>query len=136
MRRGIVIMFVLVVLTGIGVGAAAYNAGERQGAADATAQIQTAQANGQEIQVIHVVDEGRHGLWFPGFFLFPVLLFGTVFVIGGIARGAGRWGGHGPHGGHGPGPWNEEGRKRFEERARGWHRQEHGEAPTEPTATA
>ena len=129
MRRGIVIMSVfLVVLAGIGIGTAAYNAGERQGEANATAQIQVAQANGQEVQVVHVVDTGSHGLWFPGFFLFPLFLFGAVFLIGGIARGAGRWG-HGPHG---PGPWNEEGRKRFEERARDWHRQEHGETPPTP----
>ena len=72
MRRGIVIMSVIfVMLAGIGIGVAAYNAGERNGAADATAQIQTAQANGQEVQVIHVVDSGRSGPWFPGFFLFP-----------------------------------------------------------------
>src|SRR4029077_17585656 len=103
-----------------------YNAGERNGAADATAQIQTAQANGQEVQVIHVVDSGRAFPWFPGFFLFPLLLFvGMIFLIKGVARGAGRWGGHGPGGPYGAGPWNEEGRKRFEERAREWHNHEH-----------
>ena len=33
-------------------------------------------------------------------------------------------------------PWNEEGRQRFEERAREWHRKEHGDTPPAPTATA
>lgn len=141
MRRGIVIMSVIfVMLAGIGIGVAAYNAGERNGAADATAQLQTAQANGQEVQVIHVVDSGRSGIWFPGFFLFPLLLFvGMIFLIKGIVHGAGRWGGHGPGGQYGPGPWNEEGRKRFEERAREWHNHEHGtggETPPAPAATA
>ena len=52
-------------------------------------------------------------------------------LIGGIFRGAGRFGRGGPHG-HGPGPWNEEGRRRVEERAREWHEGQHGgEPPTE-----
>ena len=54
--------------------------------------------------------------------------FGTFFLIGGIFRGAGRWGG--PH--HGGGPWNEDGRRKFEERAREWHQHEHGETPAAP----
>jgi hypothetical protein len=138
MRRGIVIATVLlVVLGGIGIGVASYNAGERTGAADATAQIQTAQANGQDVQVVHVVDGyGRPGFWFPGSFIFPFLFIGLLFLIGGIFRGAGRWGGHGPRGTYGPGQWNEEGRKRFEERAAEWHRRQHGDAPPEPTSAA
>ena len=138
MRRGIAIVAViLVVLAGVGVGVASYNAGERNGAAQATSQIQTAQANGQEVQVVHVVgDYPQHGWWFPGFILFPLFFFGLFFLIGGIFRGAGRWGGHGPRGPHGPGPWNEEGRKRFEERAREWHQHEHGGSPPEATPAA
>jgi hypothetical protein len=137
MRRGIVIFSLLfVILAGVGIGVTAYNAGERQGAANATSQIQSAQANGQQIQVIHVVGDGQQGWWFPGFFLFPLFLFGTFFLIGGIFRGAGRWGGHGPHGKNGPGPWNEEGRRRFEERAREWHQHEHESPPTTPPQPA
>jgi hypothetical protein len=137
MRRGLLLVpLILVVLLGVGIGVTAYNAGERNGAADATAQIQTAQANGEPVQVVHVVDSYGHGYWFPGFFLFPLFLFGTFFLIGGIMRGAGRFGGKGPHGWHGPGPWNEEGRKHFEERAREWHRQEHGDTPPAPTSAA
>jgi hypothetical protein len=134
MRRGMVIVSVaLVVLAGVGIGVATYNAGERNGAADATAQIQTAQANGQEVQVVHVVDGGYgHPWFFPGFFLFPLFFIGGLFLIGGIFRGAGRWGGRGPRGPYGPGPWNAEGRKRFEERAAEWHREQHGEAPPTP----
>jgi hypothetical protein len=131
MRRGMFIVpLILVVLLGVGVGVAAYNAGERKGAADVTAQIQSAQANGEPVQVVHVVDTG-HPYFFPGFFLFPLFLFGAFFLIGGIVR-ANRWGGKG--GWHGRGPWDEEGRKRFEERAREWHRHEHGEEPP-PTPT-
>jgi hypothetical protein len=86
---------------------------------------------------VHVVgDYPQRGWWFPGFILFPLFFFGLFFLIGGIFRGAGRWGGHGPRGPHGPGPWNEEGRKRFEERAREWHEHEHGGSPPEATPAA
>ena len=128
MRRGIAIVALLVViLGGVGLGVGAYRAGERNGIAQGIEQVKVAQQNGQGIQVVHVVDAGRPG-FFPGFFLFPLILFGGFFLIGGIFRGAGRWGHGGPHG-HGPGPWNDEGRRRFEERAREWHRTEHGEGP-------
>lgn len=128
MRRGIAIVALLVViLGGIGIGVGAYRAGERNGIAQGIEQVHVAQANGQIVQVVHVVDEGRP-LFFPGFFLFPLFLFGAFFLIGGIFRGAGRFGRGGPHG-HGPGPWNEEGRRRFEERAKDWHQHQHGETP-------
>jgi hypothetical protein len=135
MRRGIAIVALLVViLGGIGIGVGAYRAGERNGIAQGIEQVQVAQENGQGVQVVHVVGDGRP-VFFPGFFLFPIFLFGAFFLIGGIFRGAGRFGRGGPHG-HGPGPWNEEGRRRFEERAREWHQHEHGETPsaeTQPT---
>lgn len=135
MRRGIAVVALLVViLGGIAVGVGAYNAGERNGIAQGIEQVQVAQANGQTVQIVHVVDEGRHW-FFPGFFLFPFVFIGLLFLFGGIVRGAGRWGHHGP-GGHGPGPWNEEGRRRFEERAREWHRKEHGDAPPAGTQPA
>jgi hypothetical protein len=127
MRRGIAIIALLLILGGIGVGA--YRAGERNGIAQGIEQVKVAETNGQGVQIVHVVDEGR-GFFFPGFFLFPFFLFGAFFLIGGIFRGAGRFGKGGPHG-HGPGPWNDEGRRRFEERAREWHKHkhEHGETP-------
>ena len=128
MRRGMVIVpILLAVLLSVGIGVAAYNAGEDQGQQNATEQIQSAQANGQEVQVVHVVGDEHRG-FFPGFFLFPLFLIGAFFLIGGIMRGAGRWGRGGP-GGYGPGPWNEEGRRRFEERAHEWHQREHGDTP-------
>jgi hypothetical protein len=134
MRRGLVIVPVLLaVLLSVGIGAAAYNAGERNGQQHATEQIQSAQANGQEVQVVHVVGEDGHGS-FPGFFLFPFVLIGMFFLIGAIFR-AGRWGGKG----HRHGPWNDEGRQRFEERAREWHQHEHGgggDTPPAPTTAA
>jgi hypothetical protein len=131
MRRGLVIVpVILAILLSAGIGVAAYNAGENQGQQNATEQIQSAQANGQEVQVVHVVDD-HHG-FFPGFFLFPFFLIGTFFLIGWIFRAA-RWGGKGR--GHGPGPWNDEGRQRFEERAREWHQREHGGGDTPPAPT-
>ncbi len=134
MRRGMVIVpILLAVLLSVGIGVAAYNAGEDQGQQNATEQIQSAQANGQEVQVVHVVDD-HHG-FFPGLFLFPFFLIGMFFLIGAIFR-AGRWGGKGHHGPGGP--WNDEGRQRFEERAREWHQREHGggETPPAPTTAA
>jgi len=135
MRRGFAIVALLfVILGGVAVGVAAYNAGQRNGEETALAQVNTAQQNGQEIQVVHVV--GDHGpYFFPGFFLFPLFLFGLFFLIGGIFRGAGRYGKFGPHG-HGPGPWNDEGRRRFEERAAEWHAKQHGEPPPPGTSAA
>jgi len=129
MRRGVAIVAaVVVILTGIGIGVAAYEAGERNGVEQGIAQVEAAQGDGDAVDVVYV-DDGRP--FFPGFFLFPLFLFGTFFLIGAIFRG-GRWG----HGHHGPGgPWNDEGRRRFEERAREWHTREHGgETPPAPVA--
>jgi hypothetical protein len=132
MRRGVAIIAVLfVILAGVGIGVTAYNAGKDTGQTQALEQVQTAEQNGQDVQVVHVVGERDH--FFPGSFLFPLLLFFLIFfVVGGIFRGAGRWGGH--H--HGPGPWNDEGRRRFEEKANEWHAKQHGEAPSAPPGTA
>jgi hypothetical protein len=125
MRRGIAIVALAVILGGIGIGVGAYRAGEQSGVAQGIEQV--AKESGEEVQVVHVLGDEHRG-FFPGFFLFPLFLFGAFFLIGGIVRGAGRWGGGGPHG-HGPGPWNEDGRRRFEDRAREWHRREHDETP-------
>jgi len=135
MRRGFAIIALLVLIFGgIGIGVGAYRAGERNGITEGIEQVHVAQANGQEVQVVHVVDD-HHG-FFPGFFLFPFFLIGMFFLIGAIFR-AGRWGGKGHHGPGGP--WNDEGRQRFEERAREWHQREHGgggETPPAPTTAA
>jgi hypothetical protein len=135
MRRRIgAFVVVFMILAGVGIGLGAYRAGQHNGIAQGIEQVQVAQQNGQGVQVIHVVGDDR-GAFFPGFFLFPFFLIAGIFLIGGIARGAGRFGGHGPHG-HGPGPWNEDGRRRFEERAREWHQHEHGGTPPAPPAPA
>jgi hypothetical protein len=132
MRRGMVIVPVLLaILLSVGIGVAAYNAGEHNGQQQATEQMQSAQANGQEVQVVHVVDDEGH--WFPGFIFFPFLLIGSFFLIGGMFRAV-RWGGKGHHG-PGGGPWNDEGRRHFEERAREWHQREHGGGDTPPAPT-
>jgi hypothetical protein len=118
---------IFVLLTGVGIGVAAYEAGERNGIEQGIAQVETAQADGDGVQVVYV-DEGRP-FFFPGFFLFPLFFIGTFFLIGALFRG-GPWRGHHGHGG----PWNEEGRRRFEERAREWHSKEHGQAPPAPAS--
>jgi hypothetical protein len=121
MRRGVaVVALVVVILTAIGIGVSAYHAGEQNGIAQGIEQVQVAQSKGQDVQVVHVVGEDRP-FFFPGFFLFPLFVFGFIFLFAGIARG--RWGG--PR--RGPGPWNEDGRRRFEERAREWHQKEHAD---------
>lgn len=132
MRRGVVIVAVIVtILAGIGIGVGAYRAGEDAGVTQGIEQVQAAKETGQDVQVVHVVGDGPRG--FPGFFFFPLFLIGGFVLIAAIAR-RGRWG-RGPWGGGpwgpGSGPWNDEGRRRFEERAREWHRHEHGE-PTPP----
>ena len=118
MRRGIgAIALIVVILAGVGIGVASYRAGERNGIAQGIEQVQVAQDNGQEVQVVHVVGDGHGGFFFPGFFM-----------------GAGRFGKGGPNG-YGPGPWNDEGRRRFEERANEWHQRQHGEVSSPPEGT-
>ena len=115
MRRGWAIgAGILVVLAVIGISVGAYNAGVDEGirrAADSS-------------QVVQVVGGYGHGWgFFPfGFFLFPLFLFGTIFLIGRAFRGPRGWG---HHGGPGYGPWSEEGRAKFEDRAQDWHRRQH-----------
>jgi hypothetical protein len=125
---------IVTILAGIGIGVGAYRAGEERGITQGIEQVQVAQESGQEVQVVHVVGDGRRG-FFPGFFLFPLFVIGGFFLVGALFR-RGRWG-RGPWGG-GPGPWNDEGAHRFEERAREWHRHEHGESapPGTPPAQA
>jgi hypothetical protein len=125
MRRGVAIAAVIVTILagiGIGVGALPGRRGRRYQAG--IEQVQTAQETGQDVQFVHVVGDGPRG-FFPGFLLFPLFLVGGFFLIGGDR--AGRATGDTVPGGPGPGPWNDEGRRRFEERAREWHRHEHGE---------
>ena len=61
MRRGFAIIALLVLIFGgIGIGVGAYRAGERNGITEGIEQVHVAQANGQEVQVVHVVgDRGR-----------------------------------------------------------------------------
>jgi hypothetical protein len=114
MRRGwAIVATIVVVLAVVGIAIGAYNAGVDEG-------IRQAAGSDQVVQVVG----GRYGYgFFPfGFFLFPLFLIGTIFLIGWAFRGPrARWGHHGP----GFGPWSEEGRARFEDRARDWHRRQH-----------
>lgn len=119
MRRGwAIVAAILVVLAVVGIAIGAYNAGVDEGirrAADSE-------------QVVQVVGGYGHGYgFFPfGFFLFPLFIIGAIFLVSRAFRGPrGPWGhDHGP----GYGPWSEEGRARFEERAGDWHRRQHEQA--------
>jgi len=87
MRRGVAIVTVLlVVLTGVGIGVAAYQAGQENGIAQGIEQVQVAQANGRDVQVVHVVDEGRHV--FPDLTVEENLLLGGLRLRGSRARRA------------------------------------------------
>ena len=117
MRRGWAIAAaILVVLVTIGVAVGAYNAGIDEG-------VRRGAEAGQVVEVVG----GRYGYghgFFPfGFFLFPLFIIGTIFLVSRAFRGPrGYWGhDHGP----GYGPWSEEGRARFEDRAGEWHRRQH-----------
>jgi hypothetical protein len=119
MRRGWAIAAtILLVLVTIGIAVGAYHAGVDEG-------IRRAADSDQVVEVVG----GRYGYggFFPfGFFLFPLFIFGTIFLVSRAFRGPRGWGHHD----HGPGfgPWSEEGRARFEDRARDWHRREHEQA--------
>jgi hypothetical protein len=109
MRRGwAIVAAVLVVLVTIGVAVGAYNAGIDEG-------VRRGAEAGQVVEVVG----GRYGYghgFFPfGLFLFPLFIIGAIFLVSRAFRGPrGSWGhDHGP----GFGPWSEEGRARFEDRA-------------------
>ena len=73
MRRGIgIVALLVVILAGIGIGVGAYNAGERNGVAQGIEQVQVAQDNGQDVQVVHVVGDERRGL-LPGVLPVPAV---------------------------------------------------------------
>ena len=120
MRRGWAIAAaILVVLVTIGVAVGAYNAGIDEG-------VRRGAEAGQVVEVVG----GRYGYghgFFPfGFFLFPLFIIGTIFFVSRAFRGPrGPWGhDRGP----GYGPWSDEGRARFEDRAGDWHRRQHEQA--------
>ncbi len=109
----------------VGVGIGAYRAGQDD---DHVTRIVTEQ--GETVRdggVVRVVDRDGWG-WRgpgPGFFLFPLLLVGGIFLIARAGRGhRGYWGhGYGYYGGPGgPGRWGPP-----EDRVREWHRHLHEE---------
>lgn len=116
MRRGFAIVaVVLLLLAGIGIGVAAYNAGIDEGI-----QRQLVES-GQGVDVVRVVGDGvgpGFGVFPFGFLFFPLFLFG-IFALVRAATWRARWGGH-DHRGHG-GPWKDHAGDRFEE----WHRAQH-----------
>ena len=115
MRRGWVIaLAIVVVLTVVGVGVGAWNAGIDEG-------IRRGAEAGQVVEAVG--GYGHHGGFFPfGFFLFPLFLIGLFWLVGGAFR-RGMWGGG--RGDHHHGPWSDEGRSRFEQRVDEWHARQH-----------
>ncbi len=119
MRRGWAIaLTILAVLAVLGIAVGAYNAGIDEG-------VRRGAEAGQVIEVIGSRSGHRGVLFFPfGLILFPLFIFGVAWLIGSAFRGGrGRWA-H-DHGRGGFGPWSDEGRSRFEERAQEWHQRQH-----------
>jgi hypothetical protein len=124
-RRGIVIGVTLLgIAAAVLIAVGAYHAGAHH-----TVVQQTTQGG----EVVRVVGPGYYGHWgwgfFPGFLLFPLILFGFIFLMRGLFWGR-RWGGPGGPGGYGGGHgWEEKGRM-FED----WHKRQHeqssGDHPT------
>jgi len=122
MRRGwAIVLGVAAVLVTLGVAFGAYQAGVDEGV----------RRGAEAGQVVEVVGRGygwHGGGFFPfGLLLFPLFVFGLVWLIGGAFR-RGPWGGPGHH----DGPWSEEGRRRFEQRFDEWHARQHEQGSSAP----
>jgi hypothetical protein len=115
MRRGIVIGVTLLgIAAAVLIAVGAYHAGAHHTVVQQTTQ------SGEIVRV----GPGYYGHWgwgfFPGFLLFPLILFGFFFLMRGLFWGR-RWGGPGGPGGYGRGyGWEEKGRM-FED----WHKRQH-----------
>ena len=120
MRRGwAIVVAIVAVLAVVGIAIGAYNAGIDEG-------IRRGADAGRVVEVV-----GGYGhrpfFFFPfGLLLFPLVIFGVFWLIGGRG-GRGRWAHDHGHGGFGP--WSDEGRARFEGRAKEWHERQHEAAP-------
>jgi hypothetical protein len=126
MRRGwAIVAAILGVLLVVGIAVGAYHAGVNTGVRDAAGP-------GHPIEVVGG-PYGWHGGFgfFPfGFLFFPLFVIGIVLLIGFAFGGPRRWGHHGGWGPGGYGPWSDEARNRFEERAGEWHRRQHEQTST------
>jgi hypothetical protein len=114
MRRATVIGVTLLgIALAVLVAVGAYHAGSHH------ALVQTTTEGGQ---VVRVVGPGYYGHWgwgfFPGFLLFPLLIFGFFFLMRGLF-----WGRHwnGPNGGGYGGGYRQERERMFED----WHKRQH-----------
>lgn len=122
MRRATVIgVTLLVIAAGVLIGVGAYHAGVSHGLVQA--------GHGE---VVGVVRPGFGYGWGPGFFpfgflLFPLFLFGFIFLLRGLFWGR-RWGGPGGYGYGGGHGWEEKGRM-FED----WHRRQHEQSSGDHT---
>jgi hypothetical protein len=119
MRRGFGLLgVVLTLIVLVVVGAIAYNVGWSQGIGTHLPEGSTAPPAGYYGYGFHPFFAGFGILWFL------LILFG-VFWLFRLAFFGRRW--HG--GGYGGRGWGYGGPGGFEERAREWHRREHGEQP-------
>jgi hypothetical protein len=109
----------------LGVGIGAYRAGQDD---DHVTRIVTEQGEGEGVrdgEVVRVVErDGWRGGPHFGFFLFPLLIVGGIFLI---ARGGRRHWGHGYGYGYGPGYGGPGRWGPPEDRVREWHRHLHEE---------
>jgi len=122
------------VLLTVGVGA--YRAGQDD---EAVTRVVTETSDGEVVRVVRDGDWGRHWGPGPGFFLFPLLIIGLVFLFARGGRrhwhGYGHGYGYGPpwHRPYGPGPYGPGGPEDPEQRWREWHDRLHGGEPTTGT---
>jgi len=118
----------LIALAVIGIGAGAYNAGQRDGLGQQIETIETTTADGTDVvQVVGPADlDDRgfrgHGGFFPfGFLLFPLFVIGGFVLVGALLRG-----GPGRHWRGPAGPWGPPGSdESWRSRAETWHREMH-----------
>lgn len=100
---------VLVAAALILVGAGAYRAGERR-----ANDVEVLRDGGETVRTVIVDDWHRGGGFFPGFFLFPLIIIGIVLLVASRRRA---WCGPRPYG-YGP-----------HESLDDWHRRAHGDVP-------
>lgn len=109
------------VLVGVGIGA--YRAGQDDDGR--VTRVVTEQVEGEDGEIVRVVErDGRHGPGF-GFFLIPLVVIGGILLITRAGRHRHHWG----HGyGYGPGRWGGPGSGPGcgpDDPARAWHRRMH-----------